>query len=417
MNPLPLKTLLLGLKLYSDSPGWTHLDSIQELAQLAKTAGLEVVESVTQARENPHPRFYVGQGKFEEIKALVIELGIQLVITDDELTPSQNKSLEGELKIKVLDRTGLILDIFAQRARTAEAHLQVELAQLKYLLPRLTRLWTHLSRLGGGIGTRGPGETQLEVDKRQIQDRILVIEKKLIKTQVHRQVLRQKRENVTILTGAIIGYTNAGKSTLLNTLTDSHVLAEDALFATLDPTTKKIVLPNKDQVLVTDTVGFIQKLPHQLVNSFRATLEEVTVANFLIHVVDLSNPKFPALIETTHGLLKEIKAEAIPQIYVFNKSDQVSQETLESLDLTPYSPHVIMSAHNPEHVSLLHKALVTFLNQDHKILTLSLPYSQMNLLDLFHQYGIVLEEEYAEKIHLKVNIHALIADKILSMGA
>lgn len=416
MIQAPLKTLLLGLRLHDESTEWTHVDSMQELAQLAKTAGLEVIDSVVQYRETPHPKYYIGQGKLELLKPMILEQGIRLIVTDDELSPSQSKALESELKIKVLDRTGLILDIFAQRARTAEARLQVELAQLEYLLPRLTRLWTHLSRLGGGIGTRGPGETQLEVDKRQIQLRMRTIEKKLEKTQIHRQVLRQRRDNVPILNGAIIGYTNAGKSTLLNTLTKAKVLAEDALFATLDPTTKKITLPNKDQVLITDTVGFIQKLPHQLVKAFRATLEEVGNAHFLIHVVDLSNPKYPVLIQTTQALLKEMNAHRIPQLYVFNKIDQMTEEQLQFINLRKYSPNVFISAQDPACIPEFLQGVSQFLNLDHKTLTLSIPYTHMDTVHLFHEYGRVLEETYEESVFCKVDIHSLIADKILAQA-
>lgn len=416
MIQAPLKTLLLGLRLHDESTEWTHVDSMKELAQLAKTAGLEVIDAVVQHRETPHPKYYIGQGKLELLKPMILEQGIRLIVTDDELSPSQSKALESELKIKVLDRTGLILDIFAQRARTAEARLQVELAQLEYLLPRLTRLWTHLSRLGGGIGTRGPGETQLEVDKRQIQLRMRTIEKKLEKTQIHRQVLRQRRDNVPILNGAIIGYTNAGKSTLLNTLTKAKVLAEDALFATLDPTTKKITLPNKDQVLITDTVGFIQKLPHQLVKAFRATLEEVGNAHFLIHVVDLSNPKYPVLIQTTQALLKEMNAHRIPQLYVFNKIDQMTEEQLQFINLRKYSPNVFISAQDPACIPEFLQGVSQFLNLDHKTLNLSIPYAHMDTVHLFHEYGCVLEETYEESVFCKVDIHSLIADKILAQA-
>ncbi len=414
--PLPLKTLLLGLKLPQETQKWTCLDSIQELSQLAKTAGLVVHDSLIQARDTPHPRSYVGEGKVQEIKQQVQDQGIQLIITDDELSPSQQKNLESELNIKVLDRTGLILDIFAQRARTAEAQLQVELAQLDYLLPRLTRLWTHLSRLGGGIGTRGPGETQLETDKRQIKERISTLQKKLKKTQRHREVLRQNRDNIPMISGAIIGYTNAGKSTLINALTAAHTLAENALFATLDPTTKHWALPNKDQVLLTDTVGFIQKLPTQLITSFRATLEEVCNAHFLLHVVDASNPKFPVLIETTQALLKELKADTLPQIYVFNKRDQVQNEASLNLLLAHYTPHVLISAQNPLDMKLLENAMVTFLQKEHTTINLTLPFSKMTILNLFHLYGRVLEETYTEHgVDIKVDIHADIGSKIMAI--
>ncbi len=412
MNTPPL-TLLVALSNPKSHSQWSPLDSIYELSQLAKTAGLQVVQTLIQTREIPHIKYYVGEGKVEEIKALIEEFRITLMIVDDELSPSQNKALETTLNIKVIDRTGLILDIFARNAKTFEAQLQVELAQLEYLYPRLTKLWTHLSRLGGGgVGTRGPGEKQLEVDKRQIRHKITAIKKKLEKIKSHRQVLRQKRENIPAITGAIVGYTNAGKSTLLNTLTKANALAENKLFATLDPTTKPLVLPSKETLLLTDTVGFIQKLPHQLVSSFHATLEEIIEADFLLHVIDASHPKALVFIQTALATLKEIKADHIPQIFVFNKMDQQAQNIKElSKDFTP---HVFVSALEKTGLNDLLKAISNLRESLQTIMEFTLNYSQMNIVNLLHQHGQILEERFEEdQIYIKAKLNEITAQKIL----
>ncbi len=380
---------------------------------MAKTADLRVVQTVIQTKETPHLKYYVGEGKLEEIKELIAGEKITLMIVDDELSPSQNKALEKELNIKVIDRTGLILDIFARNAKTFEAKLQVELAQLDYLSPRLTRLWTHLSRLGGGgVGTRGPGEKQLEVDKRQIRARMAAIKKKLEKIKSHRHLLREKREDIPAITGAIVGYTNAGKSTLLNTLTASNVLAENKLFATLDPTTKALELPSKETLLLTDTVGFIQKLPHQLVSSFHATLEEIIEADFLLHVIDASHPKAQVFIESALNTLKEIKADEIPQIFVFNKMDQAGQ-TIEAI-AAKFTPHVFVSAQEKTGLDDLLKAIMNFREASQTILEFHLDYTQMNVVNLLHEHGQILEEKFEnETIYIKAKLNKITAQKIL----
>ncbi|MGE4170067.1 MAG: GTPase HflX [Candidatus Margulisiibacteriota bacterium] len=410
------RALLLGANLSKPSL-WSIDDSLNELAELARTADIEVAGKVYQNREAPHPKYYLGPGKLDEIFQRLAQENITLIITDDELSPSQNKAMESFFKIKVIDRTGLILDIFAKHARTHEAQLQVELAQLEYLLPRLTRMWTHLSRLGGGIGTRGPGEKQLEVDKRQIRTRMSALKKKLEVVARTRKTKREKRNLLPVITGAIVGYTNAGKSTLLNALTSAEVLSEDKLFATLDPTTKQLKLASNDSVLLTDTVGFIQKLPHQLVTSFHATLEEVVDAQFLLHVVDVSHPSFPVFIQTSQTLLKSLHADHVEQLFVFNKRDKLKSDELESLQetLAPFKPYVLLSALQPESLPQLREAIEKVLSKHHKQFKLSIPYNRMEMAHLFHQFGKVLEESYEEKnLHLTVDIHKVIGEKLIA---
>jgi GTP-binding protein HflX len=408
-------TVLLGIKSSADSKKpWTALDSMQELAELSRTAGLDVISQFIQSRESPHPGHYVGEGKVEELKAFITEHGVTLVVTDDELTPAQYKNLEAALNVKVIDRTGLILDIFAKNAKTYESQLQVELAQLTYLMPRLTRLWTHLSRLGGGIGTRGPGEKQLEVDKRQIRVRIDAIKQKLEKIKNHREVLRSRRENVPALTGAIVGYTNAGKSTLINTLTAADVLAENKLFATLDPTTKRLQLDSHQEVLLTDTVGFIQKLPHELVSSFRATLEETVNSDFLLHVVDCSHPKCDVFIETAQALLKDIKADTIPQLFVFNKIDAVKNEAFLAVLSKKYQPSVFISSLKKTHIPTLLNAIETLLAHFQQTFSFSIPYSRMDIVNLLNLHSKIVSQEYKDtSIDMTVIMNRVVGEKIL----
>ncbi|MBR0104521.1 MAG: GTPase HflX, partial [Firmicutes bacterium] len=293
---------------------------LEELAQLVDTAGAEVVGQLIQKRDSFNGAHYVGKGKIEEIKYMIDAFDATGIICDDELSPNQLKNLEKLLDTKVMDRTMLILDIFAGRAVSREGKIQVELAQLKYRLSRLAGIGTSLSRLGGGIGTRGPGEKKLETDRRYIKERISELKKDLKDAQAHRELLRNRRKkNFACL--SLIGYTNAGKSTILNTLTDAGVLAEDKLFATLDPTTRLVKLPAGTEILLTDTVGFIQKLPHQLIEAFKATLEELVFADYLIHVVDASNPHRDEQMEVVYKTIRDLKCEHIPVITVFNKCD------------------------------------------------------------------------------------------------
>jgi GTPase len=303
-------------------------EHLEELARLADTAGAEIVGSLVQRLDSPHPRFYVGEGKAEELRELVAEKEATLIIFDEELSPAQGKNLEEFLKTRVLDRAELILDIFATRARTSEAKMQVELAQLQYMLPRLTRMWVHLSRVRGGIGMRGPGETQLETDRRMINQKIARLKDDLERVTKQRATRRKGREDV--FQTALVGYTNAGKSSLLRSLSGSEVFVEDRLFATLDAATRTVDLGDGYQALVTDTVGFIRKLPHHLVASFQATLEEAKGADLLLHVIDISHPGWEEQKEVVDEVLADLDLEAQPTMLVFNKVDRLSHEEEES---------------------------------------------------------------------------------------
>ncbi|MDF2875469.1 MAG: hflX, partial [Sporomusa sp.] len=323
------KALLVGVERQG---GWDVDDSLSELAQLAETAGAEVVGSVWQKRSRLDSTYFIGRGKVQEISIIRQEINANIIIFDDELSPAQQRNLEQTLGIKVIDRPALILDIFAQRARSHEGKLQVELAQLKYNLPRLGGQGLVLSRLGGGIGTRGPGETKLEVDRRRIRSRINDIEQEIENLKKHRNLHRERRQAARIPTTALVGYTNAGKSTLLNKLTDAGVLAEDKLFATLDPTTRRTKLASGKEFLLTDTVGFIQKLPHQLIAAFRGTLEEVVQADLLLHVIDVSHPQYEQQSNAVYQVLRELGADTKPVITVFNKMDKIdSQHVMERI--------------------------------------------------------------------------------------
>ena len=296
-------------------------ESMAELVRLAETAGLVVVGRCVQPLRRISPATFLGAGKVEELRERVRETGADVVVFDDPLAPAQQRNLERALDRKILDRSALILDIFAQHARSVEGKLQVELAQLEYLLPRLTRQWTHLSRLGGGVGTRGPGETQLEVDRRRVRERVALLRKRLAEVERTRRLHRVQRTAAPCPTVALVGYTNAGKSTLMNRLTGAAVLVQDQLFATLDPTVRRIRLPAGLPALIADTVGFIHKLPHQLIEAFKSTLEQVATADLLLHVVDVSHPAWRLHVEVVEAVLAEIGADAVPRIFAYNKID------------------------------------------------------------------------------------------------
>src|SRR3982751_6218146 len=352
----PERALLIGLEKQGVSK-WDLRDSLEELRELANSAGAELVDTVTQKLPRPTAPYYIGKGKAESIKESFQHRQVTSVIFDDELSPAQGRNLETLLSRKVLDRTQLILDIFAQRARSREGRLQIELAQLQYLLPRLTRMWHHLSRQTGGIGTRGPGETQLEVDRRRVQERIARLERELKAVRKTRAIQRQGRKRHQWPVAAVVGYTNAGKSTLLNLLTGADLIAEDKLFATLDPTTRSFDLPNKQRVLLTDTVGFLRKLPHTLIESFKATLEEVSEADLLIHVVDLSHPRLDEHMDAVDAVIKEIGAYGKQTLIVFNKIDALSNREVVDAYLKRFSGSVAISARTGEGVSHLVQAL------------------------------------------------------------
>ncbi|MGB2884304.1 MAG: GTPase HflX [Dehalococcoidia bacterium] len=318
--------MLVGVDIKGERNGWSLEVSVEELGQLARTAGAEVVGSITQRMAAPTPAYYLGKGKLEELALLKEQLGYDLVIFDDELSPAQQRNVERMVNTKVIDRTALILDIFAGRAHTHEGRLQVELAQQEYLLPRLAGQWPHLERLGGGIGTRGPGETQLETDRRLIQRRIQHLKGEIESMRKHRALYRRRRSEQGIPVIALIGYTNAGKSTLLNSLSNANVLVEDKLFATLDPITRRLVLPNSNQVLLTDTVGFIQKLPPTVVAAFRATLEELAEADLLLHIVDIASETAPQQCHTVENMLSDLGLAENPRLIALNKIDLLGGE-------------------------------------------------------------------------------------------
>ena len=406
-NP-PSRAILVGVKL-RDNLMHEVEESLQELRQLADTAGIKVVCETIQSRNVPNPTYFIGEGKVEELKPLVEELEADAIIFDEELSPAQTRNLEGVLDVAAVDRTGLILQVFAQRALTREARLQVALAQLQYALPRLTRMWTHLSRLatgggggggGGGGYLRGAGETQLEMDRRWIRRNIAQVRKALDAVEKHRQVQRKSRsEKIKV---SFVGYTNAGKSTLFNALTGETVLAEDKLFATLDSTTRKVDLPQKQHILLSDTVGFIKKLPHQLIAAFKATLEEVTEADLLLHVVDVSHPEAEAQIAAVDLVLSELDATDIPTFMVFNKIDRLETEDDLKILQSQHPDALLVSAQRGDGITDLMDALANRFVEQGANLSLSIPYTDGRVLDLIYKYGTVLETEYAaEAVHVK----------------
>jgi GTPase len=387
------RALLIGLEKRGVSK-WDLQDSLKELAELANSAGAKVVDTVTQKLQKPTAPYYIGKGKAEEIKDSFLEREVTSVIFDDELSPAQGRNLENLLARKVLDRTQLILDIFAQRARSREGRLQIELAQLQYLLPRLTRMWDHLSRQTGGIGTRGPGETQLEVDRRRVQERIARLERELEAVRKTRAVQRQGRKRHQWPVASVVGYTNAGKSTLLNLLTGADVVAENRLFATLDPTTRSFVLPNKQRVLLTDTVGFLRKLPHTLIESFKATLEEVSEADLLIHIVDLSHPRVDDQMEAVEGVIKELDAFGKQTVIVFNKIDNLKNRELADSYTERFPGSVAISARTGEGVNKLVEALQDALSAWRLRSRFRIPASESAMIAEIHRVGHVLELRY-----------------------
>lgn len=404
------RCVLAGLDLASGS--WDLEESLDELARLAESAGAVVVGRVTQARANPDPATYFGSGKVEELKAFVDAVEADLVVFDDELTPAQARNLETSLDIKVLDRTQLILDIFAQRAQTREGKLQVELAQLRYLLPRLAGIGASLSRLGGGIGTRGPGETKLEVDRRRIRTRMADIRRELADVMKSRSLQRRGREAALAPVCALVGYTNAGKSTLINKMTGSDVYADDRLFATLDPTVRQAALPGGGSILLVDTVGFIRKLPHELVAAFRATLEEVVEADLLIHVVDLSSADWYDQARAVHEVLQELGAADKPIVTAFNKIDQV--DPVEAAAAVARTPHAAgISARTGDGLDRLLQVIEEALPEAVVRATYAIPYSETHVVSWVHQYGRVLREEYgSDFIELEAELRQSFAARV-----
>lgn len=378
-------------------------ESVEELRELVKTAGAETVGVVIQNRENIHPGTYLGKGKIQELKEMVWESGATGVVCDDELSPAQLKNLEDALDTKVMDRTMIILDIFAARAKTREGKIQVELAQLRYRAVRLVGLRNSLSRLGGGIGTRGPGETKLEVDRRRIHERISQLKSELQDVERHRDVVRKQREQSGTLTAAIVGYTNAGKSTLLNKLTGAGILAEDKLFATLDPTTRALTLPGGEKVLLTDTVGFIRKLPHHLVEAFKSTLEEARYCDVILHVVDCSNPQMDMQMHVVYETLRRLDIKDKEIITVFNKVDRPDADTACRDMSADYK--VKLSAKTGEGIEELLDLFAIILRNRRIYFEKVFAYRDAGRIQTIRKSGQLLSEEYQDDgIHVKAYV-------------
>jgi GTP-binding protein HflX len=420
------RTLLVGIKITGEPSLLAMEDSLDELTLLARTAGLSVVGQTSQHITTINPKTLIGKGKVEEVKALAEELDTTVILFDDELNPRHQRELEeifGD-KRRVLDRTAIILDIFAQHANTHEGALQVELAQYEYRLPRLTRAWTHLARQAGGgggraggvggVGLRGPGETQLESDRREIGQRISHLKEQLEKVRAHRGRYRAQRKKARVPVVALVGYTNAGKSTLLNALADSQVYVADKLFATLDPTTRKVELPGGREALFTDTVGFIQKLPTTLVEAFRATLEEIKEADLLLHILDITHPNVHEQAEAVLQTLEEIGADHVPMLAVLNKIDRLDDPQAARNVLEDFENAVAISALHKQGMDELLSAVGRKLYETLSPLEVLLPYDQGALIALFHEQGQVDRVEHTRK---GVEIHGRVPGRLLARYA
>lgn len=385
------RVILVGVQLDDDDDAES---SLEELKELADTAGAVTVGKVIQPRDSFHPATYVGKGKLEELRLLIDQLDATGIICDDELTPAQLKNLEDELATKVMDRTMVILDIFAAHATTSEGKIQVEMAQLKYRMTRLAGLGTTLSRLGGGIGTRGPGEKKIETDRRIIRDRITRLSRQLKEVSSHREITRQQRSEDSVMTAAIVGYTNAGKSTLLNRLTDSDVLSQDKLFATLDPTTRMLKLTNKEKILLTDTVGFIRKLPHNLIEAFKSTLEEARYSDIIIHVVDCSNPDMDRQIKTVYDTLQQLEVNDKIVVTLFNKCDKLQDiPVLKDLNAR-YTINI--SAKTGEGLEKLDEVLQEIIRESRIYIERCFGYNEAGKIQLIREHGQLMKEEYTQ---------------------
>lgn len=391
------KAILIALKGFG-APDEVVEEYLNELELLAKTAGAETVMRITQDKSRFDNAYYVGKGKVEEIKQLAELNDVDLIIFDDDLTPTQVRNLEKMIEKKILDRSGLILDIFAQHARTNEAKTQVELAQLEYLLPRLTRAWTHLSKQYGGIGTKGPGETQIETDRRIIRTRIAKLKEKLEKIEKQQTTKSLKRQN--LVSASLVGYTNAGKSTLINLLTDAEVLAEDKLFATLDSTTRSLDLAKNKKLIVSDTVGFIRKLPAHLVASFKSTLNVVREADIILHVIDLSHPFFEEHIKVVQDTLKDLGCGTKPTLLIFNKADKIKDKHIIDYVKAKYSNSIIISAARGINIQNLNKKLIEFYDNNFVSRTIKVSTYQSKFISVIYSLADVIDIKYEENFAL-----------------
>ena len=392
------KAILVGVSPSSTSKGVTE-EHLEELARLADTAGATVVDTVIQNKDTINPALFIGKGKAEELGRRVEDEKIDLVIFDDDLTPTQSRNLEKSIRCKILDRSGLILHIFALRARSREARTQVELAQLQYLLPRLTRQWTHLSKQYGGIGTKGPGETQIETDRRMIRTRISHLKQTLERIAQQRETQRKGRSEYTRV--AIVGYTNAGKSTLMNLLSSSEIFVEDRLFATLDATVRGVTLSPAHKILLSDTVGFIRKLPPHLIASFQSTLEEVVEADVLLHVVDASSPLLDEHIATVNETLESLHAHDKPTIMVFNKIDKVGNRDIVFDMMRKYNASATISAARSINIDALKETIIKQMDKQFVEKTLTLTHQKHQLISKIHSIGEILEKKY-ENDHILI---------------
>jgi len=402
------RAILVGIR-HPRQSRWEAADSLFELERLTHTAGAAVIATTQQQVRFIDPATYIGRGKIQEILQMIPTHLAESVIFDEDLSPRQNRNLEETFGVKVIDRTGLILDIFAQHATTKEGKLQVELAQYTYLMPRLVGRWGHFGKLGGGIGTRGPGETQLEVDRRRAREKVTRIRRSLEKVEKNRHLHRKRREGVPVPTLAMVGYTNAGKSSLMNALTRSKVLEEDMLFATLDPTVRRLHLPSGREALLSDTVGFIRKLPHQLVEAFKATFEEVRAADLLLHVIDMSSPVRNQQIEVVRLVLKELQLDQKPILDVYNKVDLLGPSIQDG-------PGVRVSARKGMGIDKLLFAMEEKLSEDFKTLRLKIPYSEGKKLNWLYRVGEVKSRrDRDDGIHMKVALRAGDEAKVRNM--
>lgn len=408
------RALLVTVDFGSTREGWSAQERSDELKQLTISAGAKIIKEKIVRRHDIEPASYIGSGKAKELAEICISERINMAVFNNDLTGTQQKNLEDLMRTKVIDRTQLILDIFAKRAHSNEGKLQVELAQLMYLMPRLTGKGIYLSRLGGGIGTRGPGEQKLEVDRRRIRARVFHLKEALEDLSRRRAMMRKNRERFSLLTIGIIGYTNVGKSTLLNSLTDSRVFVEDKLFATLDPTVRKFTMPNKQKVLFVDTVGFLDHLPHHLIEAFKATLEEVVEADLLLHIVDMAHPKLTEQSNAVYKVLEELRVKDKPVITVLNKADIVCERNEQERIIQNFNSPVVISALKKEGFEGLINRILGYVNNFTEAIKLKLPSSESKILNMIYENGFVVKKEYRDDhVYVEAEVPARIK-KMLS---